>query len=180
MAPHFSSIHLAYHFITCYLEKTSAKRQCPLVIESEDRRIKCYAVLSKSKHNQELLVWGIPNFRILPQARNRLFWTAEGIYCFGSVPISKWKRGKMLALLRRFSLWGWILVFKNIPLESLVFFRTINDLFNICRKSCTCIQKNQTWSILLFWCEGRHGWLTMQGEENPLGELILPPHFVCY
>ena len=28
----------------------SKKRRCPLVIESEDRRIKCYAVLSWSKH----------------------------------------------------------------------------------------------------------------------------------
>ena len=33
-------------------------------------------------------------------------------------------------------------------------------------------------NILLCWCEGRQGWLTIQGEENPLGELFLPPHFV--
>ena len=75
------------------------------------------------------------NFQLL-WARKRLSWAAaEGIYCFGPVPIYKWKCGKMLALLRGIFLWEeegcW---YSNIPLESLVFFRTINDLFNICRK----------------------------------------------
>ena len=39
-------------------------------------------------------------------------------------------------------------------------------------------ERNQTYSTLLCWSEGRQGWLTIQGEENPLGELFLPPHFV--
>ena len=33
-------------------------------------------------------------------------------------------------------------------------------------------------TLLLWYKEGRQGKLTMQGEENPLGELFLPPHFV--
>ena len=126
-----------YLLVSCQVlpPQHQQKRRCPLVIESEDRRIKCYVVLSWNKHNQEPLGTKHPKTSKYSELEIDFLGQQQRVFIvLGPFQFTNESVAKCLLFWEGSFCKEEGCLYSNIPLESLVFFRTINDLFNICRK----------------------------------------------